>query len=163
MAYEARTILRWSDCEVNTESLHLPQPPDFVERSYSESQGFVTSTQISIHGDSADLFSSPLKKRVCHEKFSKQEALDIVASATNHTEAAQSMLELLAERTFNDISGEDLIELEKKQDTLRRKLDRLCKEVKTRKFQHHKSKVIIGEGGLSLTFWLFKMFKCSKW
>ena len=106
MAYEARTILRWSDCEVNTESLHLPQPPDFVKRSFSESQ-------IPIHGDSADLCSSPLKKRVCHEKFSKKEALDIVASATNHKEAAQSMLELLAGRTFNDISGEDLIELEK--------------------------------------------------
>ena len=47
------------------------------------------------------------------DKFSKYEALDMVASATNHAEAAQTMLELLAERTFSDISGQDLLELQK--------------------------------------------------
>ena len=140
MNTEARTLFRWSNCEV-TESVFLPPPPDFhSEISDNNSQGFVTSTQISEGSNSADLFSSPPKKKICHEKFSKQEALDLMESAADHAEAAQQMLELLAGRTFANVSGEDLFDMEKVQDKLRRKLDRLTKEVKTRKFKHHKLK-----------------------
>ena len=111
MSSDTRTILRWSDCELSTES--LPKPPDFVETCENESQDFVTSTQIPTLSATPDLLSSPPKKKVCQDKFSKYEALDMVASATNHAEAAQTMLELLAERTFSDISGQDLLELQK--------------------------------------------------
>ena len=92
MNTEARTLFRWSNCEVN-ESVFLPPPPDFhSEISDNNSQGFVTSTQISEGSNSADLFSSPPKKKICHEKFSMQEALDLMESAADHTEAAQKML-----------------------------------------------------------------------
>ena len=124
----------------------LPPPPDFhSEISDNISQGFVTSTQISEGSNSADLFSSPPRKKICHEKFSKQEALDLMESAADHAEAAQQMLELLAGRTFANVSGEDLFDMEKVQDKLRRKLDRLTKEVKIRKFKHHKLKVNVGK------------------
>ena len=140
MASEVITILRWSDC---AEEL-LPSPPDFLSESLKNySEDFVTTTQIADHGDCAEIHNSPPKKKVCQDKFSKQEALNMVETVSNHAEAAQRILELLADRTFTDVSGDDLAELGRKQNAVRLKLDRLCKEVNTRKFRHIKAKVII--------------------
>lgn len=65
-----------------------------------------------------------------------------MAGATNHADAAQNILELLADRTFSDISGQDLEEITRVQDILRRRLDKLSKDVSTRKFRHQKTKVL---------------------
>ena len=132
-------FLRWSHCQLNDELL-LPPPPDF---SIDVSQEFVTSTQIHEELNSPDLIVSPPKKKLQHGKLTKQEALDFMSKATNHTNAAQNILEVLAERTFSDISGKDLQELERAQDNLRRKLERLGKDVKSAKFRYKQSKVHI--------------------
>lgn len=133
----SRAILRWSDCDLG-ESSSLPPPPEF---SNEASQEFCTSTQIPGESYPPNLLDSPPKKKSCYEKFTKQEALDLMAGATNHAAAAQNMLELLAERTFSDISGQDLQDITRAQDNLRRLLDNLSKEVKTRKFRHQRTKV----------------------
>ena len=134
----SRAILRWSDCVLN-ESSSLPPPPEF---SNEASQELFTSTQISGESHSPNLLDSPPKKKSCYEKFTKQEALDLMAGATNHADAAQNILELLADRTFSDISGQDLEEITRVQDILRRRLDKLSKDVSTRKFRHQKTKVL---------------------
>ena len=147
----SRAILRWSDCDLS-ESSFLPPPPDFFNEA---SQDFVTSTQISSGSYSPDLADSPPKKKACHKKFTKQEALDLMSGATNHADAAQNILELLAERTFSNISGQDLEDIARAQDNLRRKLDRLSTEVSTRKFRHQKTKVI----SKNIVHLLIKKFK----
>ena len=57
------------------------------------------------------------------------------------TEAAQKILEVLANRTFSNISEDDLTDLKKAQYKLRRKLGRLSEEIKTRSFRRLQSQV----------------------
>ena len=65
------------------------------------------------------------------------------------------LAELLAERTFSNISGQELEDIAREQDNLRRKLDRLSTEVSTRKFRHQKTKVI----SKNIVHLLIKKFK----
>ena len=131
-----RTLLRWSGCELN-DSFSLPPPPEFCsdDTSLDVSVGFLTSTQVS------PCQESPPKKKHCTNKLSKKEALDILASASKSTDAAAQILNVLADRTFSDIEEGDLKDLERAQENLRRKLDKLAKHVKSRSFKYLKSKV----------------------
>ena len=70
------------------------------------------------------------------DKFSKKDALDMLEEAGSHAAAALCLLESMADRTFSDLSREDLSILLKKEDNLRVKLNKLDREVKTKKFRY---------------------------
>ena len=78
----------------------------------------------------------PKKPRLTQDKFSKKDALDILEEAGSHAAAALCLLESMADRTFSDLSREYLSILLKKEDNLRVKLNKLDKEVKTKKFRY---------------------------
>ena len=139
MSIEARTLLRWSDCDLN-ESFILPPPPEFFVEPHEDDTEFVTSTQVSFGQDLSNI-ESPVKKKACLEKLSKKEALDFLSDVSKKTEAAQKILEALANRTFSNISEDDLTDLKKAQYKLSRKLGRLSEEIKTRSFRRLQSQV----------------------
>ena len=78
----------------------------------------------------------PKKPRLMQDKSSKKDAVDILGEAGSHATAALCLLESMADRTFSDLSREDLSILLKKEDNLRVKLNKLDKEVKTKKFPY---------------------------
>ena len=141
MSGDNRTLLRWSDCNLN-ESFLLPPPPEFFNEPQDDAGLFATSTQISFDQDLPDI-SSPVKKKSCIEKLTKKEALEFLTNASKQTEAAQKILEVLADRTFSNISDDDLTDLKKAQKILENELCRLSKEIKTRNFRRLRSQVIL--------------------
>ena len=58
----------------------------------------------------------------------------------NHAAASEKLLEALADRTFSDVSGEDLEEVNRRQAALVTRLWRLNQKMKDRKLQHKISK-----------------------
>ena len=74
------------------------------------------------------------------EKFSIKEAFSLLKELGNHSAASEKLLEALADRTFSDVSGEDLEEVNRRQASLLTRLWRLNQNMKDRKFQHKISK-----------------------
>ena len=70
----------------------------------------------------------PKKPRLTQDKFSKKDALDILEEAGSHAAAALCLLESMADRTFSDLSREDLSILLKKEDNIQVKINKLDKK-----------------------------------
>ena len=123
----------------------LEPPPEFIcDEDENKSEDFIiTSTQSDIFNNSSFPDSQspvPKKIRLHKDKFSIQDAVQVMKEAGTHAEAAEALLSSLADRTFSNVSGEDLDELNRKQSALVTKLWKLNKQMKERKFQHKISK-----------------------
>jgi hypothetical protein len=140
-------FFRWSNCQQQGQDDDLVPPPEFISGDHDSqvfSEAIITSTQVD---DAANLNSfeasqSPVPKkiRLHKEKYTIQEAMQVMKKLGNHAEAAEALLESLANRTFTNVTGDDLDELNRKQSALQTRLWKLNKKMKDRKFQHQVSK-----------------------
>jgi len=142
--FNLHPFFRWSTC-VEENDDDLEPPPEFIhDEDETNAEDFIiTSTQADIFNNSSFPDSQspvPKKIRLHKEKLTIQDAVQAMKEAGTHAEAAEALLSSLADRTFSNVSGDDLDDLNRKQSALVTKLWKLNKQMKERKFQHKISK-----------------------
>ena len=118
---------RWSNYE--QEPIILDLPPDFIEDNYPEYLCFPNYS------------STPKRREVENNVFTKREVLDLVKNHTNCNALTDIILqEMFDIHAYTVFDGEN-VEVERTKDIIRRRVDRIITTMRDKKMKLHVKRV----------------------